>query len=108
MATNYGTMLDFAIAEKVGGKSVTDTFKRAFEKAKTDNTLLGELCQTLLTKCYEHNTTARRRRDADNAHMHMQLAETYEQLWEEADEYAVNNLKGKELEAYENIYEARQ
>jgi hypothetical protein len=76
---------DFSIAEAFGADAVRDTFNRAFNEWKSDYKYLTEFVMILNWKIWEHyesNDT---------------LATLYNELWELADSYAVNNLKGEEL-----------
>ena len=76
---------DFSIADAFGIKAIKDTFKRAFEEWKGSYVYLTELVLVLNHKIwqwYEKN------RD---------VAIVYNDLWEKADLYAQENLKGKEL-----------
>lgn len=76
---------DFSIAEVFGQAAVKDTFNRAFKHWKNDYEYLTELVMALNWKIWEHyetNTT---------------LAKLYNELWETADLYAQENLKGEEL-----------
>ena len=76
---------DFSIADQFGKAAVKDTYKRAFEGWKSDYKYLTELVMVLNWKIwywYEKNEA---------------MAELYNQLWEEADRYACENLKGEEL-----------
>ena len=67
---------DFSIAEKFGVKAVNDTFKRAFEEWKDNHKIW---------QWYEKND---------------ELARVYNALWEEADNYGCENLKGEELDYF--------
>lgn len=76
---------DFSIADKFGVNAVKDTFHRAFKEWKTNYEYLTELVVVLNWKIWEHyerNET---------------LAQLYNDLWIDADEYAMENLKGEEL-----------
>ena len=76
---------DFSIAVGFGASAVEDTYRRAFEEWKTDYKYLTELVLVLNHKIwqhYEHNDT---------------LAQTYDRLWREADQYASDILNGDEL-----------
>ena len=76
---------DFSIAENFGISAVKDTYRRAFKAWKTDYKYLTELVLVLNWKIWQHygkNDT---------------LAKVYNDLWEMADAYAVENLKGDEL-----------
>lgn len=76
---------DFSIADHFGINAVKDTYNRAMESWKDDYKYLTELVMALNWKCWEHYE--------DNE----QLAELYHKLWEKADQYACENLKGEEL-----------
>ena len=77
--------MDFGLAEPFGKGAILDTYKRALEYAKTDYTVLTELVMVLNWKIWEHH------------HSDMKLAEIYNDLWEKADAYALDHLKGEEL-----------
>ena len=85
MTTFYS---DFSIADKFGIESVTDTFNRAFDECKADYKYLTELVLVLNWKIYEH------------FEKNDDLAILYNTLWGIADEWAVNNLQGDELEYF--------
>ena len=79
---------DFSIADKFGANAVKDTFRRAFKGWKTNYEYLTELVMVLNWKIWEHyerNET---------------LAQLYNDLWVDADEYAMENLKGEELKYF--------
>ena len=79
---------DFSTAEKFGMEAVKGTFKRAFEEWKGDYKFLTELVMVLNHKIwqwYEKND---------------ELARVYDALWEEADNYGCENLKGEELDYF--------
>ena len=76
---------DFSIADRFGVPSIRDTFNRAFENWKTDYKMLTELVMVLnwkIFRWYKSND---------------KLAMVYNELWEKADKYATENLKGEEL-----------
>ena len=76
---------DFSIADAFGINAIKDTYKRAFKAWKKDYKYLTELVMVLNWKIwqwYEENEA---------------IAKVYNDLWEEADAYACNNLKGEEL-----------
>ena len=82
---------DFSTAEKFGIEAVKGTFKRAFEEWKGDYKFLTELVMVLNHKIwqwYEKND---------------ELARVYDALWEEADNYGCENLKGEELDYFYEI-----
>lgn len=76
---------DFSIADAFGTRAVRDTFNRAFREWKEDYKFLTELVMVLNWKIWEHY-------DRNNL-----LGMLYNELWEKADGYAVNHLKGEEL-----------
>ena len=82
---------DFSIADNFGVTAVKDTYKRAFSEWKDNYKYLTELVMVLNHKIwqwYEHNDT---------------LARVYNDLWQEAEIYASENLKGKELDYYYEV-----
>lgn len=89
MATTF--MRDFDIADMFGEKAIKDTFKRAFDEWKNNYVFLTELVISLnlhIWKWYEKNEA---------------IARLYNDLWEQADSYACENLKGKELSFFYNV-----
>lgn len=84
--------LDFTIADAFGVDAVKDTYNRAFKEWKHDYKMLTALVVTLNHKIWEHYK-------AEN-HAYAQV---YNDLWEQAQDYAWENLKGDELKYYYNI-----
>jgi len=83
---------DFTIAEKFGCNSIEETYSRAFNEWKDNYKMLTELVMVLNHKIWqfwEKDQTA--------------IAECYNNLWEKADAYACNNLKGEALIYYYQI-----
>lgn len=79
---------DFSIADAFGIKAIKDTFRRAFAHWKTNYVFLTELVIVLnykLWSWYEKNN---------------EVSKVYNDLWEIADAYAMDNLKGKELDFF--------
>jgi len=76
---------DFTIADKFGTDAIKDTFKRAFNEWKDNYIYLTELVLVLNWKIWEWYEKNR------------EIAVVYNTLWERADNYAVNNLKGDDL-----------
>ena len=79
---------DFTIAEEFGAKAVKDTFNRVFKEWKGNYEYLTELVLVLNHKIwvwYEKND---------------ELAKLYNELWEKADMYACENLKGEALDYF--------
>ena len=82
---------DFSIADVFGPDAVQDTYNRAFAEWKHDYRYLTDLVMTLNHKIwqwYQKNDS---------------LAELYNTLWLEAENYALDNLKGEELTYYLNV-----
>ena len=82
---------DFTIADHFGAPAVKDTFKRAFNEWKGNYVYLTELVIVLNHKTWQHYET-------DEG-----LALVYQDLWEEADNYACENLKGEEASFFFRI-----
>lgn len=81
--------LDFSIAEKFGVEGVIDTYKRGLQTAVSMGyKALTEFVMVLNWKIWEHYQT------------NEPLAKVYNDLWKEADEYAMEHLKGNELSYY--------
>lgn len=79
------------MADAFGTSAVVDTFKRAFEEWKGNYKYLTELVMVLNHKIwqwFEKNST---------------LAAIYNRFWEIADQYALNNLKGEELDYFYRV-----
>ena len=73
---------DFSIADRFGVKGIKETFNNIFEEWKDNYKYLTELVLVLNHKIwqwYEKNE---------------QLAKLYNELWQKADSYACENLKG--------------
>lgn len=79
---------DFSIADKFGPAAVKDTFKRAFAEWKDNYKYLTELVLVLNHKIAYHYNPAK---GAPKV-----LANLYNELWEEADNYANTHLEGEE------------
>ena len=80
---------DFTIADKFGETAVQDTFNRVFGEWKTNYIQLTELVIVLNWKIWQHH---------DNHNDG--LSKLYDKLWKQADQYACDNLKGKEAEYF--------
>ena len=81
---------DFSIADNFGIDAIKDTYKRAFRAWKKDYKYLTELVMVLNWKIwqwYEENEA---------------VAKVYNDLWEEADAYACEHLKGEEMDYFFN------
>ncbi len=76
---------DFSIAERFGASAVKDTYNRAMSEWQTNYIYLTELVMVLNHKIWQHYKS------------NQQLSEVYNDLWEQADLYARENLLGDEL-----------
>ena len=76
---------DFSIADNFGESAIKETYERAFEEWKHDYIYLTEFVMVLNWKIWEHYES------------HDRHARLYNDLWQLADDYAVNNLKVEEL-----------
>lgn len=83
---------DFTIADHFGANAIQDTYNRAFKEWHTDYEYLTALAMVLNHKIWEHY------RKHNDIYTHL-----YDKLWKETDQYALDNLKGKELEYYINV-----
>lgn len=84
--------MDFTIADKYGVKAIEDTFKRAFNEWKGDYQMLTALVVILNHKIWQHYEAERH-----------DIAKLYDSLWRQAEDYALTNLKGDELDYYYQI-----
>ena len=76
---------DFSIADNFGESAIKDTYKRAFEGWKNNVEYITELVMVLNWKIwqwYEKND---------------KYAQLYNELWEKADAWCCENLKGDDL-----------
>ena len=73
---------------KFGVEAIKDTYSRAFREWRSDYRYLTELVLVLNHKAWQHYE----RND--------QYSELYVQLYEVADNYAIENLKGQELKYF--------
>lgn len=85
--------MDFSIADAFGTEAVKDTFNRAFNEWKTNYVYLTELVITLNLKIWQHY----------QQNGSCPLSRLYNELWEKADAYACENLKGEELDFFYRI-----
>lgn len=83
---------DFTIAEKFGANAIADTYSKAFDMSKNNYIYLTELVMVLNHKIWQHY-------EAGNEG----LARAYNDLWEKADEYACDNLKGEEADYFYRV-----
>lgn len=80
---------DFSIADKFGLGAIRDTYERGMDFAKTGYVYLTEFVMVLNHKIWEHYD----RHDEDKSRL-------YDELWRKADQYAMDTLKGEELDYY--------
>lgn len=80
---------DFGIAELCGGKkAIQDTFNRAFNEWKNNIVYVTELTMVLNWKMWQHSE-----KDED-------LSRFYQSLWEQADQWCLENLKDEDKAYY--------
>ncbi len=82
---------DFSIADKFGLTAIQDTFNRAFKEWKEDYKYLTELILLLNHKKWQYYETR------------PEFTTLYNSLWEQADRYAVENLKDDELSYFYDV-----
>lgn len=84
---------DFSIAEVFGTEAVKDTFNRAFNEWKSNYVYLTELVIVLNLKIWQHYE-----KNGSCA-----FSRLYNELWEQADNFACENLKGEELSFFYRV-----
>ena len=82
---------DFSIADTFGEDAIRDTYKRAFDEWHTNKVYITELVMMLNWKIWEHH------RAGDKA-----KALLYQELWEKADNWCLDNLKDDDLSYFLN------
>lgn len=80
---------DFSIAEMFGAKAIKDTYKQSFKGWKDNTEYITELVMVLNWKMWYH---AERGNDT--------YGMLYQQLWEQADTWCLDHLKGNDLSYY--------
>lgn len=80
---------DFSIADAFGASAIRDTFNRSFKHWKHDAVYLTELVIALNLKIWQWYEKGNKT-----------YANLYNTLWEKADEYACENLKGEDLDFF--------
>ena len=80
-----GYTVQTTMADFFGLTAIKDTYSRAFEEWKEDYKFLTELVLVLNHKLWQHYKDR------------PEVAALYNDLWEQADRYAVENLKDDEL-----------
>lgn len=76
---------DFSIADMFGERNIRDTYNRAFDGWKDNYIYLTELVMVLNHKIWQHYESNK------------EIAALYDELWRFADNYAMENLTGDEL-----------
>ena len=84
--------MDFTIADAFGMNAIKDTFNRAFKEWKSDYKMLTALVVILNHKIWQHYE-----------HHNDDFAKLYDNLWRQAEDYALTNLKDEELKYYYEI-----
>lgn len=87
MISTFGS--DFDIADSFGAAAVKDTFARAFAEWRTEYKYLTELVMVLNWKSAQHYQAG-----------NIAMAKLYADLWEQADQWACENLQGEELQYF--------
>ncbi len=82
---------DFSIADAFGLQAIRDTFNNAFHSWRNDVVYITEFVMVLNWKCWYWY-------DKENYIM----SQLYSDLYYEADDWCMNNLKGKDLVYYIN------
>lgn len=81
---------DFSIADRYGIPAIKDTYNRAFQEWKDNYIYLTELVLVLNWKIWQWYETRE------------SYAEVYNDLWEKADQYAMENLHDEEMNYFIN------
>lgn len=81
---------DFSIADRYGIPAIKDTYNRAFKEWKDNYIYLTELVLVLNWKIWQWYETRE------------SYAEVYNDLWEKADQYAMENLHDEEINYFIN------
>ena len=79
---------DFSIADAFGVNAIKDTYNRAFKAWKNNTEYLTELVMVLNWKIWQWYEKNER------------VARVYNELWEKADAYALDTLKGEDLKYF--------
>ena len=77
---------DLTMVERFGKEAIEDIYTFAFENWKKNYIYLTELVLVLNWKIWKHYENGNE-----------ELARIYNDLWQQTDEYAMNNLKDDEL-----------
>ena len=80
--------MDFGIAERFGETAIRDTYRKAKKEWENNVEYFTEIVMVLNWKIWEHYETNRK------------IADLYNSLWEEAEDYAMNHFKGEDLDYF--------
>lgn len=80
---------DFSIADQFGTDAIQDTYNRAFASWKHDAVYLTELVMVLNHKCWYHYHQKNEK-----------FQKLYSKLYYQAHDWALDNLKDKDIEYY--------
>ena len=83
---------DFTIADMFGEAAIKNTYKRVFKEWKSNYQYLTELVMVLNWKLWHHHEMGNER-----------ISRAYYELWDQADRYAQENLKGEELQYFYRV-----
>lgn len=83
--------MDFSIADRFGVSAIKDTYKRAFNEWRDNYEYLTELVLVLNMKIWQHYQTNKK------------IAELYNDLWMQTQDYACDNLTGDELSYFYRV-----
>ena len=79
---------DFSIADHFGGPAILDTYCRAFNTWQNNIEYMTELVMVMNWKIWEHHSE------------NYMLAEIYEGLWRNADEWVFEHFDGDDLQYF--------
>ena len=91
---------DFMIAEKFGIGAVRDTYNRAMKAWKNNYIYLTELVMVLNWNIWYWDGAGTKKSE--------ELTLVYNELWEKADSYALDNLKDEELQYFLRTVDQRR
>lgn len=79
---------DFTIADRFGVKAIKDTYKRAFNEWKDNVEYITEFVMVLNHKMWHHHQS------------NQEIAKVYYELYEKANDWCMDNLKGEDLDYF--------
>lgn len=80
---------DFSIADHFGSSAIRDTYRRAFNAWQNNIEHMTELVMVLNCKIFEHYHSK-----------NYMLAELYDELWRNADQWALDHFDGDDLQYF--------